>query len=63
MNAPIRSRVSPMTIGVMPAALSRSATDRSSSQVVGTSSSVSPACAHRSVLICMAMVEKSFGMQ
>ncbi len=63
MNAPTRSRVSPMTSGVTPLAVSFWATLVSCSQVVGTSASVSPALCHRSVLISRARVEKSFGAQ
>jgi hypothetical protein len=63
MNAPSRSRVSPVASGVIPAAFSFFDTVISWSHVVGISASVRWAFAQRSVLISSASVEKSLGMQ
>ena len=64
MNAPIRSRVSPMASGMIPGRLDLLG-DRGQLRPrwSGTSASVSPAFVHRSVLISSARVEKSFGTQ
>jgi hypothetical protein len=63
MKAPMRSRVSPSASPVCLPVVSFPATSLSSSQVVGTSASVSPAASHAAVLICRPSVEKSFGAQ
>ena len=62
-NAPSRSMPTPMPSPTWSLVVSFFETASSSSHVVGTSASVSPAFSHESVLIWRARVEKSFGTQ